>query len=292
MNVSEPGVLRDSAAYFHTCSAQAKKMFFYPLCTGRYRCDGTYRVERTHYDSFLVMYVARGSGYWSSGGQEIPVPEGSLLFLDCYRPHCYGTRSGWEIYWLHFDGVLARPYFETFAADGAFLMQSDAAVCVRSVRKIFESFDRRCPVSEPMISKRINDLLTGAILALQQEKKQLKRLGAIDESVQFIAEHVEQPLTLEQLANNVSLSPFYFARLFKQETGFSPHEYIVRARVDKAKYLLISTSLPIKEIACRCGFGNECSFSTLFKKMSGCTPRGYRMRGMEAEGPQRQKDTV
>lgn len=283
MNVSEPGVLRDSAAYFHTCSAQAKKMFFYPLCTGRYRCDGTYRVERTHYDSFLVMYVARGSGYWSPGGQEIPVPEGSLLFLDCYRPHCYGTRSGWEIYWLHFDGVLARPYFETFAADGAFLMQSDAAVCVRSVRKIFESFDRRCPVSEPMISKRINDLLTGAILALQQEKKQLKRLGAIDESVQFIAEHVEQPLTLEQLAASVSLSPFYFARLFKQETGFSPHEYIVRARVDKAKYLLISTSLPLKEIACRCGFGNECSFSTLFKKMSGCTPRGYRMRGMEAE---------
>lgn len=292
MNVSEPGVLRDSAAYFHTCSAQAKKMFFYPLCTGRYRCDGTYRVERTHYDSFLVMYVARGSGYWSSGGQEIPVPEGSLLFLDCCRPHCYGTRSGWEIYWLHFDGVLARPYFETFAADGAFLMQSDAAVCVRSVRKIFESFDRRCPVSEPMIAKRINDLLTGAILALQQEKKQLKRLGAIDESVQFIAEHVEQPLTLEQLAASVSLSPFYFARLFKQETGFSPHEYIVRARVDKAKYLLISTSLPLKEIACRCGFGNECSFSTLFKKMSGCTPRGYRMRGMEAEGPQRQKDTV
>lgn len=51
-------------------------------------------MERTHYDSFLVMYVARGSGYWSSGGQEIPVPEGSLLFLDCYRPHCYGTRSG------------------------------------------------------------------------------------------------------------------------------------------------------------------------------------------------------
>lgn len=283
MNVSEPGVLRDSAAYFHTCSAQAKKMFFYPLCTGRYRCDGIYRVERTHYDSFLVMYVARGSGYWSSGGQEIPVPEGSLLFLDCYRPHCYGTRSGWEIYWLHFDGVLARPYFETFAADGAFLMQSDAAVCVRSIRKIFESFDRRCPVSEPMISKRINDLLTGAILALQQEKKQLKRLGAIDESVQFIAEHVEQPLTLEQLANNVSLSPFYFARLFKRETGFSPHEYIVRARVDKAKYLLISTSLPLKEIACRCGFGNECSFSTLFKKMSGCTPRGYRIRGIKAK---------
>lgn len=101
-------------------------------------------------------------------------------------------------------------------------MQSDAAVCVRSVRKIFESFDRRCPVSEPMISKRINDLLTGVILALQQEKKQLKRLGAIDESVQFIAEHVEQPLTLEQLAASVSLSPFYFARLFKQETGFSP----------------------------------------------------------------------
>lgn len=293
MNVSEPGVLRDSAAYFHTCSAQAKKMFFYPLCTGRYRCDGTYRMERTHYDSFLVMYVAWGSGYWSSGGQEIPVPEGSLLFLDCYRPHCYGTRSGWEIYWLHFDGVLARPYFETFTADGAFLMQSDAAVCVRSVRKIFESFDRRCPVSEPMISKRINDLLTGAILALQQEKKAAEApwrhrrerpvycgaCGAAADAGAAGGQCVAQPLLLcAAVQAGDGLPP--------------PHEYIVRARVDKAKYLLISTSLPLKEIACRCGFGNECSFSTLFKKMSGCTPRGYRMRGMEAEGPQRQKDTV
>lgn len=193
------------------------------------------------------------------------------------------AHTGWEIYWLHFDGVLARPYFEACADGRDFLVQSDAALCIHSIMKILEGFDRRCAVNEPMLSKRINDLLIQAMLSSQQEKKQLKCLGAIDESLMFIAEHVEQPLTLEQLAENVSLSPFYFARLFKKETGFSPHEYIVRARVDKAKYLLKSTSLPLKEIACRCGFGNECSFSTSFKKLSGCTPRAYRRQGRKPE---------
>ena len=193
------------------------------------------------------------------------------------------AHTGWEIYWLHFDGVLARPYFEACADGRDFLVQSDAALCIHSIMKILEGFDRRCAVNEPMLSKRINDLLIQAMLSSQQEKKQLKCLGAIDESLMFIAEHVEQPLTLEQLAENVSLSPFYFARLFKKETGFSPHEYIVRARVDKAKYLLKSTSLRLKEIACRCGFGNECSFSTSFKKLSGCTPRAYRRQGRKPE---------
>ena len=266
INVLEPGVFSGSAAYFHTCSALAKKMFFYPLCTGHYKCDSTYMVKRSHYDSFRVIYIARGSGYWIADAQEVPVPEGSLLFLDCYKPHCYGTHTGWEIYWMHFDGVLARPYLEVCAERGEFLIQNDAALCVHAIMKIFEGFDTRCAVNEPMLSKRINDLLTQAMLSSQHEKKQFKWLGAIEESLMFIAQHVEQPLTLEQLAENVSLSPFYFARLFKKETGFSPHEYIVRARVDKAKYLLKSTSLPLKEIACRCGFGNECRFSTTFKK--------------------------
>lgn len=280
MDVSEHGVLKGSVAYFHTCSALAREMFFYPLCTGHYFCDGTYKVERSHYDSFLVIYIAKGCGYWIENERRLDAEEGNLLFLDCYEPHCYGTEEGWEIYWLHFDGVLARRYFEVCTQKKCFLLKGDISLCVRPILKIFEYFDERGKVNEAMLSKRINDLLTEAILVSNQEKNQMRRLGAVEESLVFIAENVERPLTLDELAEHVSLSTFYFARLFKQETGFSPHEYIVRARVDKAKYLLKTTTLPLKEIAYRCGFSNECNFSTSFKKLSGNTPHAYRTQGM------------
>lgn len=279
MKVLEPGVLSGSVAYFHTCSSQAKEMFFYPLCTGHYFCDSSYVVSRSRYDSFLVLYVAKGGGYFIKNGQRVNTEQGALIFIDCYEPHCYGTEQGWEIYWLHFDGPLAGRYFALCTQGGRYVLKNNAALCVRPLRKVFEAFDAKGKVSEALISKRINDLLTEAFLAFNQEKSQLASLGAIEESLAFIAENVDRPLSLVSLAEHASLSTFYFARLFKRETGFAPHDYILRARVDKAKYLLKTTAMPLKEIAFRCGFSNECNFSTSFKKISGTTPFAYRKAG-------------
>ncbi|MCR5627211.1 MAG: helix-turn-helix transcriptional regulator [Lachnospiraceae bacterium] len=69
-----------------------------------------------------------------------------------------------------------------------------------------------------------------------------------------------------------SLSPYYFSRLFKAETSFTPHQYVIETRISAAKYLLTSTSEPISQIAYKTGFPDESSFCACFRKKENVTP--------------------
>lgn len=276
MKVGSPGILSTSDIYFYTRSAQAKRMYFYLLCTGHYYCDKNYIVDRQNYDSFLVLYVQSGSGYVEQGGTTVALKSGSLVFLDCYRPHRYYTKTGWEFYWIHFDGILAREYYEQATQNGIVLTPQNPYNAEHSLRKIFASFHEKSKASEPVLSKRITDLLTELILASSASAVQSNQADALEDILAYISENAANPITVEELAGRANLSPFYFTRIFKKETGFTPHEYVIQVRVNMAKFYLKTTDLPLKEIAFRSGFNSECSFCTSFKKATGLTPGSYR----------------
>jgi AraC family transcriptional regulator len=94
----------------------------------------------------------------------------------------------------------------------------------------------------------------------------------------FIEEHLEQDLSLEIMANLVQLSPHYFACLFKQSVGQSPHQYVLRSRIERSKQLLNRPELAIAQIAQCVGFQNQSHFTTAFRRIVGCTPKAYRSR--------------
>jgi len=93
---------------------------------------------------------------------------------------------------------------------------------------------------------------------------------------EFIDENLEHDLTLADLAEMAELSPFHFARSFKQATGSTPIQFLMQRRVDLAKRLLVENELPIVEIGLRAGFKNQSHFTTLFRKITAMTPKAYR----------------
>lgn len=276
MKVYSPGILETSDIYFHTGSTLSKRLYFYLLCCGHYYCDHNYLVSRKSYNSFLAIYVQNGSGVVESGGKSLALKAGSLVLIDCYQPHTYYTKTGWEIYWIHFDGVMARQYFEAITENGIMFTPQNPYNAERSLRKIFTPFHESTKSNEAVISKRITDLLTELLLCTGTATAQDTGACVAEDTLAYISENADKPLTLEMLAKRVSLSPFYFTRVFKKETGFTPHEYIIRVRVDLARFMLKTTDSSIKEIAFRCGFNSECSFCTTFKKAAGVTPTSYR----------------
>lgn len=89
-------------------------------------------------------------------------------------------------------------------------------------------------------------------------------------------DHLDQDLSLKELAAVAQMDVFRFVRAFKETLGVPPHQYLVRARIDRARSLLGSSARPISEVALATGFATPSHFATTFRRVTGMTPRTYR----------------
>ncbi len=113
---------------------------------------------------------------------------------------------------------------------------------------------------------------------LQQQPGKLPR-HKLQRAIDYINNNLAADIALEGIAGAVSMSPYHFAHLFKETTGDSPHQYVIRLRVEHAKSLLRATELPVTEIAQRVGYANAGHFSSAFHRCVGFTPTQYRSGG-------------
>ncbi len=93
---------------------------------------------------------------------------------------------------------------------------------------------------------------------------------------EFMDASLEQPLTIAEIAQVAWFSPYHFLRLFKQAFGETPHQYLIRRRLDRAQSLLIHSDMPVTEICYAIGFESLGSFSGLFHRQIGQTPMQFR----------------
>jgi AraC family transcriptional regulator len=91
--------------------------------------------------------------------------------------------------------------------------------------------------------------------------------------IEYINAHLEEDLGLTELAALVHMSPHYFSLLFKQSTGMTPHKYVIRTRVERAKKLLLKGEMTISEIAQSVGFASQSHLNFHTKRLLGVTPK-------------------
>lgn len=92
----------------------------------------------------------------------------------------------------------------------------------------------------------------------------------------YLHDHLTGDVGLNELASAAGLSPVYFARQFKQAVGVSPHQYVIRQRVERAEALLARSDMPIAQVAIDCGFCDQEHLTRMLRKVSGTTPAAYR----------------
>lgn len=93
----------------------------------------------------------------------------------------------------------------------------------------------------------------------------------------FVRDHISEVLHVDQMAAQVQMSQYHFARMFKHATGQPPHLYVVMQRVNHAKALLENTDLPLLEVAEQSGFRTQGHFTGVFRLYAGATPRMFRL---------------
>jgi len=102
--------------------------------------------------------------------------------------------------------------------------------------------------------------------------------SVIKKAQAYIRENYSHDISLDDVSRTVNISPYYFSKVFKEESGENFIEYLTRVRVEKAKELLEKPDLSIKIISSMCGYSDPNYFSRLFKKQTDMTPREYRMK--------------
>ncbi|GAB7525047.1 AraC family transcriptional regulator [Paraburkholderia sp. 2C] len=100
----------------------------------------------------------------------------------------------------------------------------------------------------------------------------------LQRTVAYIDNHLDQPISLQQLAQAVGLSPTYFAARFRAAVGASPRLFVMRRRIERAKALLASTQMSMIDVALNVGFRTQSHFTTVFGRQEGATPHQWRMR--------------
>lgn len=97
----------------------------------------------------------------------------------------------------------------------------------------------------------------------------------LQQVIEYIHANLDCDLSLKELAAIVQMSEHYFAQLFKQSTGISPHQYVIQQRIKRAKELLLHKELSIAEVAKVVGFVDQSHFHRHFKRLVGITPKAF-----------------
>ncbi len=100
--------------------------------------------------------------------------------------------------------------------------------------------------------------------------------ACLKEAIAYIHDHLDQNISLTEMAAAVQMSSHYFASLFKESTGIPPHQYLTKCRIDKAKQLLANQQLTIIQVCHQVGFQNQSHFTRVFRQYTKTTPKVYR----------------
>jgi len=189
---------------------------------------------------------------------------------------------------------LARFTFETFEVEGMTLnrVAHPSLLCGYPYHLLFSQvkqilgneawinnqFCSSLSTSEMAMMQGRLQLILGLMAQLDEQAAQLQnkdKIKLVQQTVQYIEQHYDEDLSVEQLANMAGMVRWQYSQKFKTLTGKKPTDYLVQLRIEHAKELLCNSTEPLSKIARQIGFKDEYYFSRCFHKLTGNTPREY-----------------
>ena len=228
-------------------------------------------------DSYLLFYTFGGAGYVRQDGRTVTIRHGQSLLMDCRMPQEYGTSSQadhWHHYWAHIEGVGVDAAARRLGLPALSPHSASRTRVAPHFETIFKRLETESIENSELVGVAVHALLSE--LLISKAREEVPEDNPVTVAQSYVASHYAEQLAIEDLARAASVSPSYLTRLFRQSLGTSPHDYVVRFRITRAKQLLAETSLPIRDIARKTGFASSSNFSYRFSAITGISPRSYR----------------
>lgn len=278
MLYKENGVLYGSERFAGICEWTTPVLFHILEC-GHYFCNSQYQVHIDHQNAFLLLQIETGELELQEESQKQIAKKGDILLFSCESKPVVRMKTEAELYWFCFQGANSRDLYAyiTEMNHGELHEMIDDNHTALQIRNLVRYHS--AGYTETEISRTIYTILCG-LMKNTQKKPDVPRSQITKEAVQYIDTHLCSDLSLRKIAESVHISTSQLIRLFRQEMNQTPHEYVISRRIDRAKYLLRTTNLPIKAVASEVGFFWDSSFSTAFTDNVGISPYRYRKNAL------------
>lgn len=243
------------------------------------------------HEHFELCYVLSGQGRQRIDGKLYDVKEGDLVIINAGVYHQALTGTGGEPMVEFYVGLtdlrlsgLPANYFPL--SDGAPVVHTSGDLKLK-LSKLCVSMEAEKEVCRSGRYYMMKTYVMQMLLLLIREREQPVKTGAqkqcsfesinrkyvVEKIIDYFEDHYEEKVSLDQIAGNMYLSPFYISRIFKAETGDTPIHYLIDIRLEKAKELLTENrEMSIQEAAAQVGYDDAYHFSKLFKKKFGISP--------------------
>lgn len=236
-----------------------------------------------------MLYVYQGAGQYVAGGYSYAIRTGDVLLYNQGDLHEVTSSLHHEIGTYCFGlsnlrlGRLAEGHF----SDPEHGFVRPAADEIDHIQSLCELIYRHAERHSAYADELVSHLLPALVLLsanLPPDERAADRphnLVLANRIRQYIGTHFTEQLTLEDIGQALSMSPYHLAHIFKDMTGMSPIHYMIRCRVGEAQNLLISTDYSATQIAAIVGYANVNHFNAIFAKLVGLPPIRYRKQYLE-----------
>jgi AraC-like DNA-binding protein len=209
-------------------------------------------------------------------GKNYTVEPQNILLLNCKEPHKYYAKGELSFRYFHFDGASSAALYDRLVSLHGNVVKEYNQPIIENTFNIILALAYDGYRNEFKISAHIHLVLCE--LLTPEVSYENHRSQAVARSISFMENHFLQDLSVKDIAASAYFSEYYFSRLFRKQTGISPHEYLQNLRITFARHLLATIDMPVDLVSEKCGFNNVQHFIRTFKKQIGCTPSGYRKK--------------
>lgn len=238
-----------------------------------------YHVKKKASHEFLLKYCLEGSGWFEVGHKRFQVGQGDIIICRKGLDHRYGTQEDkpWKVYWIYFQGDLADYYFRLLLhEEEAYIGQIGKDYHIQDFfRQIIEGLNQGIALAYWRYGSDLAKAMISYI-KLRMLNKQDTGNKRIEDIQRYMRNHLHESLELGQVADYVGLSKDHFIRIFKERMGYTPMDYFIRLKMQRASELLIEDFTPVQVIAEELGYEDPLYFSKVFKYRIGCSPSDYR----------------
>ncbi len=242
-----------------------------------------YDVQRYPGEEYLVKYCASGYGWLEAEGLEYRIGPGDIVICRDSASHGYGADPGnpWSVYWAYFKGKSASDYFNSvFSPKGRHVVRIGYdSFLEQYFRNIILTMEKGyAPNYMLHVSNLLKAIFSHTIIMLEPPGRNSGKESEFEELIRYMLENLHKTLTLNQIAKKAGMSKDHFTKVFSKRYGYTPVDYFIRMKMQKACELLVTTGHTIYQIAGGLGYNDCYYFSRLFKKKTGISPGQFRRK--------------